>query len=208
MFNKDVVMPSRMRKEIRTPRILLMDCPLEYKKGENQTNVEMTKEEDWQVLLKMEEDWTRRTCDAIIAHKPDVVITEKGLSDMAAHFLQKAGIAAIRRTRKTDNNRVARACGATIVHRAEEIRASDIGTKAGLFKVDKIGDETFTFIIDCDEPRACSIVLRGPSKDIINEVERNLTDAIGVVRVVRVVLVVLGVRVWVWVWCGYWCGGS
>lgn len=75
----------------------------------------------------------RQTCDHILAHKPDVVITEKGLSDLAAHFLSKAGVSAIRRLRKTDANRVARACGATIVHRPDEIRDSDIGTVRSLY---------------------------------------------------------------------------
>ncbi len=74
-------------------------------------------EEDWAALLKAEEETIKRTCDQIIAFKPDVVITEKGLSDLAAHFFTKAGISAIRRLRKTDNNRIARASGATIVSR-------------------------------------------------------------------------------------------
>ncbi|KAL0021417.1 hypothetical protein WJX79_004216 [Trebouxia sp. C0005] len=182
MFQKDVVAPGRMRRKIHNPRILLLDCPLEYKKGENQTNVEIEKEEDWATLLKMEEEYIKDVCAEIIKHKPDVVITEKGLSDLAMHFLTKAGISAIRRLRKTDNNRISRACGATIVHRAEEIRASDIGTRAGLFEVQKIGDEFFTFVVDCDKPKACSIVLRGASKDVLNEVERNLHDAMGVAR--------------------------
>eukprot|EP00798_Chlamydomonas_sp_ICE-L_P016607 gene16607-22849_t len=180
MFNKDIVSPGRMRRKITSPRILLLDCPLEYKKGENQTNVEITKEEDWAALLKAEEDSIKGMCDHIIAFKPDVVITEKGLSDLAAHFFVKAGISAIRRLRKTDNNRIARACGATIVHRTEEIRETDIGTGAGLFEVVKIGDEFFTFVVDCEAPKACSIVLRGASKDILNE--RNLIDAMGVAR--------------------------
>ena len=203
MFNKDVVVPGRMRRRIANPRILLLDCPLEYKKGESQTNVEITREEDWcacgwdawcmwrmlspalvflshtrsrhatqthalpptsssqhphhhqhqhcnrAALLKAEEEWVAATCAAIAAHKPDLVITEKGLSDLAAHFLTKAGISAIRRLRKTDNNRIARATGATIVHRPEEIREADIGTGAGLFEVVKIGDEFFSFIVDC-----------------------------------------------------------
>ena len=182
MFNKDVVAPQRMKRRIENPRILLLDCPLEYKKGENQTNVEITKEEDWAALLKAEEDWMEKTCNNIIKFKPDVVITEKGLSDFAMTFLARAGISAVRRLRKTDNNRIARACGATIVHRTEEIKDSDIGTGAGLFEVKKIGDEFFTFIVDCKAPKACSIVLRGASKDILNEVERNLHDAMGVAR--------------------------
>jgi chaperonin GroEL (HSP60 family) len=100
MFNKDVVLPGRMRRKIANPRILLLDCPLEYKKGENQTNVEITKEEDWATLLKMEEQWIESVCKMIIAFKPDVVVTEKGLSDLCAHVLAKAGISAIRRSRK------------------------------------------------------------------------------------------------------------
>jgi len=182
MFNKDVVLPGRMRRKIHNPRILLLDCYLEYKKGENQTNVELTREEDFATMLKLEEDWTQGVCEEILKHKPDVVVTEKGLSDLAAHYLVKAGVSAIRRIRKTDNNRIARACGATIVHRPEEIREEDIGTRAGLFEVQKLGEEYFSFVADCAEPKACSIILRGPSKDVLNEVERNLTDALGVAR--------------------------
>ena len=118
----------------------------------------------------------------IVQFKPDLVVTEKGLSDLAAVFFARAGVTAIRRLRKTDNNRIARAPGATIVHRASEIKESDIGTGAGLFEVKKVGDEYFTYIVDCAEPKACSVVLRGASKDVLNEVERNLHDAMGVAR--------------------------
>jgi T-complex protein 1 subunit gamma len=65
-----------------------------YLKGENQTNVEITKEEDWAVLLKMEEEWIQGVCAQIAAFKPDIVVTEKGLSDLATHYLCKAGITA------------------------------------------------------------------------------------------------------------------
>lgn len=182
MFEKDVVVPARMRRKIQNPRVLLMDCPLEYKKGENQTNVELSNEEDFAALLRAEEEWIKQTCDTIASFKPDLVVTEKGLSDLAAHYLTKAGISAIRRLRKTDNNRIARACGATIVNRPDEIKESDIGTGAGLFEVKKIGDDFYSFIVDCKEPKACSIVLRGASKDVLNEVERNLHDALGVAK--------------------------
>mmetsp|Transcript_12217 Transcript_12217/g.44569 ORF Transcript_12217/g.44569 Transcript_12217/m.44569 type:complete len:556 (-) Transcript_12217:1472-3139(-) len=182
MFQKDVVTPGRMKRSVEHPRVLLLDCPLEYKKGENQTNVELMQEEDWATLLRMEEEWIEQQCAYIAAVKPDVVITEKGLSDLASHFLGKAGISAIRRLRKTDNNRIARATGATIVHRCDEIKESDVGTKAGLFEVKKLGDEYFTFLVDCEDPKACTIILRGASRDVLNEVERNLQDAMGVAR--------------------------
>ena len=182
MMNKDVVAPGRMQRRIENPRVMLLDCPLEYKKGENQTNVEITKEEDWAVLLKMEEEWIQGVCAQIASFKPDIVVTEKGLSDLCTHYLCKAGITALRRVRKTDNNRIARATGATIVHRVEELKEEDIGTGAGLFKVEKLGEEYFTFFVDCKEPKACSIILRGASRDTLNEVERNLQDAMGVAR--------------------------
>ena len=181
MFNKDVTHP-KMKRRIENPRILLLDCNLEYKKGESQTNIEIMKEEDFSKVLVMEEAYIKKICDEIIAFKPDLVITEKGVSDLAQHFFNKAGITALRRLRKSDNLRVARACGATIVNRTDEITEEDIGTGAGLFEVKKIGDEYFSFIEECKDPKACTILLRGASKDILNEVERNLQDALNVAR--------------------------
>ncbi|CAH8259517.1 unnamed protein product [Arabidopsis lyrata] len=182
MFNKDVVAPGKMKRKIVNPQIILLDCPLEYKKGENQTNAELVREEDWEVLLKLEEEYIENICLQILKFKPDLVITEKGLSDLACHYFSKAGVSAIRRLRKTDNNRIAKACGAVIVNRPDELQESDIGTNVGLFEVKKIGDDFFAFIVDCKEPKACTVLLRGPSKDLLNEVERNLQDAMSVSR--------------------------
>ncbi|CAC5394976.1 CCT3 [Mytilus coruscus] len=185
MLNKDVVHP-KMKRRIEKPKILLLDCNLEYKKGESQTNIEITKEEDFTKILKMEEDYIEKICAEVIQFKPDLIITEKGVSDLAQHFLVKAGISVIRRVRKSDNNRIARACGATIVNRTDEIREDDLGTGCGLFYIEKFGDEYFTFLVECENPKACTILLRGASKDILNEVERNLQDAMNVARNVMV----------------------
>jgi len=181
MFNKDTT-HSKMRRKITNPRILLLDSPLEYKKGESQTNVEITNDEDWNTMLRMEEEYVENMCAEIIAFQPDIVITEKGVSDLAQHFFAKANITSFRRLRKTDNNRMARATGATIVSRTDEIQESDIGTRCGLFEMRKIGDEYFAFFEECEDAKACSIVLRGGSKDVLNEIERNLLDAMQVVR--------------------------
>ena len=181
MLNKDVT-HAKMRRRIEKPRILLMDCSLEYKKGESQTSVEIVKEDDWNKLLKLEEEHVQQLCQDIIRAKPDLVFTEKGVSDLAQHYLCKAGITAIRRLRKTDNNRLARAVGATICSRTDEIQESDIGLGCGLFEVQKIGDEYFCMIDQCTDPKACTVVLRGGSKDILNEVERNFQDALQVAR--------------------------
>ena len=181
MLNKDITHP-KMRRRIENPRIVLLDCTLEYKKGESATNIELSKEEDWNRILQIEEEQVKAMCDAIIAVKPDLVITEKGVSDLAQHFLLKANITALRRVRKSDNNRVARATGATIVNSVYDITEKDVGTQCGLFEISKIGDEYFTFLTKCKNPKACTIMLRGPSKDILNEIDRNLLDAMSVAR--------------------------
>jgi T-complex protein 1 subunit gamma len=96
--------------------------------------------------------------------------------------LVKGNVTALRRVRKTDNNRIARATGATIVNRVDDLQESDVGTRCGLFEIEKIGDEYFTFLRKCKSPKACTILLRGPSKDVLNEIERNLQDAMSVAR--------------------------
>ena len=181
MLNKDITHP-KMRRRIQNPRVILLDCTLEYKKGESQTNIEISKEDDWNRILQIEEEQVQRMTSSIIALKPDLVITEKGVSDLAQHFLVKANITALRRVRKTDNNRLARATGATIVNRVEDLKESDVGTQCGLFEIEKIGDEYFSFLTECSSPHACTILLRGPSKDILSEIERNLQDAMSVAR--------------------------
>ncbi len=151
MVEKDVVHP-KMKRVFHKPRVILcvaggrgrvgetvtdwspcrLDCPLEYKKGESQTNLEISKETDWEAVLKIEEEYVEKLCTAIIKLKPDVVCTEKGVSDLAAHYFVKAGISCIRRLRKTDNNRIARATGATIVNEVKRLIARALGTAAGL----------------------------------------------------------------------------
>ncbi|KAA6410934.1 MAG: T-complex 1 subunit gamma [Lasallia pustulata] len=159
ILNKDITHP-KMRRQIENPRIILLDCPLEYKKGESQTNIEISKEEDWNRILQIEEEQVK--------HIPT--------------FSRKSNVTALRRVRTTDDNRIARATGATIVNRVDDIQESDIGTHCGLFQIFRIGDEYFTFITHCKYPKACTILLRGPSKDILNEIERNLQAAMAVAR--------------------------
>ncbi|KAF8621732.1 hypothetical protein AX15_007532 [Amanita polypyramis BW_CC] len=181
MLNKDITHPN-MRRRIKNPRIVLLDCPLEYKKGESQTNMEFSKESDWARAQAIEEEQIKEMANKILEFKPDLVITEKGISDLAQHVFSRNNVSAIRRVRKSDNNRIALATGATIVNRIEDLRESDVGTKCGLFHIEKIGDEYFTFMDECNNPKACTILLRGPSKDILNEIDRNLQDAMSVAR--------------------------
>lgn len=88
MLNKDVT-HQKMRRRIEKPRVILLDCSLEYKKGESMTNVEMLQEEDFTKMLEQEEEYVQKLCEDIIRLKPDLIFTEKGISDLAQHFLVK-----------------------------------------------------------------------------------------------------------------------
>jgi T-complex protein 1 subunit gamma len=138
-----------MRRKIENPRVVLLDGSLEYKKGESQTNLELSKEDDWATVLQMEEEEIKRMCDDLLRFDPDVVVVEKGVSDLAQHFLMKKNVSVLRRARKTDNNRISRVTGATIVNRPDELQETDVGTKCGLFEVRKIGDDYFAFFEEC-----------------------------------------------------------
>ena len=132
--------------------------------------------------LEQERKEIKLLCDLILKLQPDVVVTEKGVSDLACHYLYKGNCSVIRRLRKTDSNRLAKACGAVIVNRPEELQESDVGKGCGLFEIEKIGDEYFAYFVKCNTPKACTILLRGASKDVLNEMERNLQDALCVGR--------------------------
>lgn len=140
MVNKDIT-HSNMRRYIKNPRIVLLDCPLEYKKGESATQLELTKDTDFANVLRQEETEVMQMCEQILRVNPDVVITEKGVSDLAQHFLLQKNVSVIRRIRKTDNLRIGRVSGATICNRPEELEEKDVGTECGLFEIKKIGDE-------------------------------------------------------------------
>ncbi|KAH1247730.1 T-complex protein 1 subunit gamma [Glycine max] len=141
--------------------------------GQGLTDVDMHAE-DWILLLKIEEEYILELCMQILKFKPDLVILDKGLTDLATHYLSKHGVSAMRRLSKSDNNRFAKASCAVI--------ESDVGTGARLFEVNKIGEEYFAYIVDCKEPKACTVLLRGASKDLLDEVERNPQDAMSIAR--------------------------
>ncbi|KAH0825845.1 chaperonin Cpn60/TCP-1 family [Lanmaoa asiatica] len=218
LLNKVITHPN-MRRRIQHPRIVLLDCPLEYKRGESQTNTGFSKDSDWARVQEIEEEQVITQCKRVLEFEPDLVVTEKGVSgwsalaiaraapyprlviDTAQHVFEHANVSAIRRVRKSDNSRIALAVGATIVNRVEDLRESDVGAGCGLFHIEKIGDEHvplvpqssprliillrpryFTFLTACTDPKACTVLLRGPSKDILNEIERNPANALSVAR--------------------------
>jgi len=180
LIEKDLI-HSQMRKKIENPSILVLDSPLEYKKGESVTNMEFSHKEAFSKALKMEEDQIRAMCQKIIETGADLVVTEKGICDLALSILYENNITAIRRVKKSDATRIAKTTGATIMNRIEDISSSHLGS-AGLFEYVKIGKEYYFKLSKCSNPRAVSVVLRGPTKDILAEIERNFMDAIKVAK--------------------------
>jgi T-complex protein 1 subunit gamma len=180
MFIKDIT-HSEMKRRIENPKVILLDCNLEAQKDNSGGQVLVENSEQWKEAMDEEEKVVRKMVMDIIKWKPDLVITEKGISDEAQQIFVRHGITALRRLRKAVNNRIARATGATIVTRPDEINESDVGTKCKLFSIDKYGDEYYTSII-CENPKSCTILLRGASKEVLSEVERNLQDALCVTR--------------------------
>lgn len=186
IFKKKIAKKQQISKKARRnqnktfPKSL--ESPLEYKKAESETHIEMKSSADWRRYLEIEENHVRELCKVIAALSPDVVVCEKGVSDLAQHFLLQANISVLRRVRKSDLHRLALAVGARICSRPELAAAADLGLGCGSFQVRKIGDEFWSFFERCDEPRAATVLLRGASREVLSEVERNLADAMGTVR--------------------------
>jgi T-complex protein 1 subunit gamma len=180
MINKDITHPS-MKRRIVNPRVILLDCNLEAVKDASGGTLDIENPDEWKQAMDEEENAVRKMVNDIVKLKPDLVITEKGVSDEAQQIFVRNGITALRRLRKTINIRIAKTTGATIVTRPEELKESDVGTRCKLFSIDKYGDEYYTTITG-ENPKACTILLRGASKEILSEIERNLQDALAVTR--------------------------
>ncbi|KAM0688003.1 T-complex protein 1 subunit gamma [Conglomerata obtusa] len=184
LINKNIVHPQ-MRRRIENPKVVIVETGLEYKKGESQINFEFSKEEDFTNALKYEEEQIIEACQRIIELQIDIICVEKGISDLALSILQSNNVTALRRFKKFELERLAKVTGARIVNRVFDLEDSFIGNSCNLFDYVKINDEYYCQFITSD-PKACSVVLRGPSKDIMNELERNFMDAIKVAKNVLV----------------------
>jgi thermosome subunit len=119
--------------------------------------------------------------DKIAEAGANVVFCQKGIDDVAQHFLAKRGIMAVRRVRKSDIEKLAKATGASIVVNIKDISPADLGY-AGLVEERRVGEDKMVFVENCKDPKAVSILIRGGSKQVIDEAERSLHDALSVVR--------------------------
>jgi len=173
---------SGMPTRVENPKIALLDAALEIKKTEIDAKIEIHEPSQLNAFLQEEENMLRRMVEQVKKSGANVLICQKGIDDLAQHFLAKDGIYAVRRAKKSDMEKLAKATGANIVSKVSELLPEDVGV-AGLVEERKIGDDALTFVTGCKKAKAVSILIRGGTEHVIDEIERSLDDALNVVRV-------------------------
>ncbi|MCX6708931.1 MAG: thermosome subunit beta [Candidatus Woesearchaeota archaeon] len=177
VLEKEAVHPG-MPKMLRTPKIALLDSALEIKDTEIDAKIEITDPMQMQAFLQQEEKMLSDMVDKIVASGANAVFCQKGIDDMAQHFLAKKGIYAARRVKKSDMEALARATGARIVTSLRDLTSKDLGA-AGMVEEKKIGTDEMTFITGCKNPKSVTVLVRGGTEHVVAEAKRALTDAIG-----------------------------
>ncbi len=173
---------SNMPERVENAKIALVNAAIEIKKTEVDAKIEITAPDQLGAFLQQEEDTLRDMVDKVTASGANVLVCQKGIDDLAQHFLAKAGVYAVRRAKKSDMEKLAKATGASIVNTLDDLDKSALG-KSGLVREKKIGDDTFTFVTECPKAKAVSILLRGGTEHVVDEAERALEDALNVVAV-------------------------
>ncbi len=179
VISKERVHPG-MPKKIENAKIALLNVEMEIKKTETDSKIQVSSPEELQKFIDQEEGEFKEMVNKVKEVGANVVICQEGIDDIAQHFLAKEKIFAIRRAKKSDMEKLARATGGNIVTNIEDITKSDLG-KAGLVEERKISGEEMTFVEKCENPKAVSILARGGTEHIVDEVERSLDDAVSVV---------------------------
>jgi len=181
IVDKERVHPG-MPVQVENPKIALVDVALEVKKTEIDAKIEITDPNQLQAFLSEEENMLRRMVDQVKKSGATALFCQKGIDDLAQHFLAKEGIYAVRRVKKSDMEKLAKATGGKIVTKLDELSKDDLGN-AKLVYEKKIGEDEMTFVTGCKNPKAVSILIRGGTEHVVDEVERSLEDAISVVAV-------------------------
>ena len=178
-LDKEIVHPGMPRK-VEDAKIALINAALEVKKTETSAEVKIRTSDQLKSFLAEEERMMRRMAERIKKSGAKVVICQKGIDDLVQHYLAKEGIAAVRRAKKSDMEKLEKATGGKIVSNVEEITESDLGY-AGLVEERKIAGDKMLFIEQCKNPHAVSIVIRGGTEHGVDEAERSLHDTLRVV---------------------------
>ncbi|MCG2882059.1 MAG: TCP-1/cpn60 chaperonin family protein [Acidilobus sp.] len=176
VLDKEVVHPG-MPKRVTNAKIAVLDAPLEIQKPDITTKIRVTDVEQLDSFLEEETKILKDMVEQIAATGANVVITQKGIDDVAQHFLAKKGILAVRRVKRSDIEKLARATGAKIVTSIRDLKPESLGY-ADLVEERKVGNDKMVFIEGAKNPRSVTILLRGANDMLLDEAERNLNDVL------------------------------
>ena len=181
IIDKEPVQPN-MPKIVNEAKIALIDAAFEVKKTEIDAKIQITDPSQLAGFIAEEEKMLKDMVMKVKNSGANVVFCQKGIDDLAQHFFAKEGIYACRRVKKSDMERLGRSTGANIVNKIAEIDASDLGY-AETVELKKVEDEEMTFITGVKDPKTVSVLVRGGTNHVADEVERSLVDAWSVVKV-------------------------
>ena len=181
IIDKEPVQPS-MPKFVKNAKIALIDAAFEVKKTEVEAKIQITDPSQLAEFVAEEENMLKKMVASIKASGANVVFCQKGIDDIAQHLFAKDGIYACRRVKKSDMDRLARSTGASVVNKVSDIEAADLG-HAGMVELRKVESEEMTFITDVKDPKTVSVLVRGGTNHVADEVERSLVDAWSAVSV-------------------------
>ena len=180
VLDKEVVHPG-MPKRIEDALIALVDAPLEVEKTEFDAKINIENPEQMKSFLDEEEKMLTNMVDKVKKAGANVLLCEKGIDDVAQHYLAKAGILAIRRVKQSEMEKLAKATGGRVVSNLDDLKSADLG-KAQLVEERKVADDKMTFVEGARNPKAVTILVRGGSERLVDEAERSIHDALCVVR--------------------------
>jgi chaperonin GroEL (HSP60 family) len=191
IVDKEIIHPD-MPKKIEGAKIALLDCPLEIEKTEMDAEIRIRDPLQMKAFLEEESRMLRDMVDKVAKAGANVVLCQRGIDDMAQHFLAKKGILAVRRIKASDMEKLSKATGGKVVTNLEDLGAEDLGS-AKLVEERKIGEDKMVFVEGCKNPKAVAILIRAGLERLVDEAERALNDAICViVDVIRVSKIVAG----------------
>ena len=171
-----------MPKQVKNAKIALVNAAFEVKKTEIDARIQINDPTQLQAFLDEEENMLKKMAEKVKKSGANVLISQKGIDDIAQHFLAKEGIYAVRRAKESDMEKLAKATGGRVVANLDDLTSKDLGF-AGNVEERKYGDDKLTFIMDCKNPKAVSILVRGGTEHVIAELERALHDSLSVVKV-------------------------
>ncbi|HOO53701.1 MAG TPA: thermosome subunit alpha [Methanothrix sp.] len=181
VIDKERLHPN-MPKKVKDAKIALLNTAIEIEKTEVDAKIEITSPDQLQAFLDQEETMLKDMVNKIVSTGANVVFCQKGIDDLAQHFLAKAGVYTIRRIKKSDMEKLARATGGRIVTSIHDLAESELG-RAGLVEEKKIAGDDMTFVVECENPKSVSIILRGGTEHVVDELDRAMEDALRVVGV-------------------------